>query len=224
MPEEINRLLTDRLADTNYCCTERNYSTMIAEGYSSAIKNSLILSGDLMYDAFLKIPSSSKKPTDVTNYVAVTIHRAANIISKENLSAIIKGLNRIHKDIPVVMPIHPHTKRRMNEYNLSAEFISIDPLGYPTMKKLLLDSSYIITDSGGAAREAFFCKKRSLTVMNNPFWPEIVDAGCTIKVSVDHLYKSFSKLSSLSPDFETAIFGNGNAAEIIKKDILQFQD
>lgn len=226
MPEEINRVLTDRIADTNYCCTKRNLSSMMAEGYSSAIKSRLILSGDLMFDAFLKIPSSNKKPIDLNNYVAATIHRAANILSKENLSEIIKGLNRIHKGIPVVMPIHPHTRKRINEYNLSAEFITIDPLGYPAMKRLLSDCSYVITDSGGAAREAFFTKKRSLTVMENPFWPEIIEVGCSVKVtpSADHLYRSFSKLSSLTPDFESAIFGNGNAAQIIKEDILQFQD
>lgn len=226
MPEEINRILTDRLANTNYCCTKRNYSTMTAEGYSSAIKSRLILSGDLMYDAFLKIPSSNKKTIDITNFVAVTIHRAANIRSKENLTSIIKGLNRIHSEMPIVMPIHPHTRKRMHEYNLRAEFITMDPLGYPAMKRLLSDCSYVITDSGGAAREAFFSKKRSLTVMNNPFWSEIIDAGCSIKTSPSaaQIYESFSKLSSLLPDFETPIFGNGNAAGILTEDILQFQD
>jgi UDP-GlcNAc3NAcA epimerase len=226
MPEEINRILTDRLADTNYCCTEKNHSAMIAEGYSTAIKSEVLLSGDLMYDAFLKIPVSEKNIIDEKEYVAVTIHRAANILSKENLSEIINGLNKIHKSIPVVMPIHPHTKKRMDEHGLIPEFIGLAPLGYSTMKKLLSDCSYIITDSGGAAREAFFSKKRSLTVMNNPFWPEIVEAGCSIKTSAnaEGLYNSFLKLGSLKPDFETRIFGNGNASQIIREDILKYND
>jgi len=226
MPEEINRILTDRLADTNYCCTERNYSTMIAEGYSTAIKSKVLLSGDLMYDAFLKIPVSDKNVIGEEEYVVVTIHRAANILSKENLSEIIYGLNNIHKNIPVVMPIHPHTKKRIDEYGLTPGFIALDPLGYPAMKKLLSDCSYVITDSGGAAREAFFCGKRSLTVMNDPFWPEIIEAGCSIKTSAsaEHLLNSFLKLNSLKPDFETRIFGNGNASQIIKEDILKYND
>jgi len=226
MPEEINRVLTDRLADTNYCCTENNYSTMIAEGYSSAIKNNVVQTGDLMYDAFLKIPGSDKNVVNEKEYVAVTIHRAANILSKEKLSEIIKGLNQIHKIMPVVMPIHPHTRKRIGEYNLALEFIALDPLGYPAMKKLLAECSYTITDSGGAAREAFFSKKRSLTVMDNPFWPEIIEAGCSIKTAAnaEQIHNSFLKLDSLHPDFESKIFGSGNAAQLIKEDILMYND
>ena len=226
MPEEINRVLTDRLAGTNYCCTGNNYSTMIAEGYGSAIKSRLVLSGDLMYDAFIKIPTASTSPVDQKEYVVATIHRAANILSKTSLAEIIAGLNKIHKDIPVIMPLHPHTKKRMDEYGLSPGFMTIKPLGYAGMKKLLADSSYVITDSGGAARESFFSKKRSLIVMDNPFWPEIIEAGCSVNVpaaAVD-LHTSFLSLPSLTPDFATPIFGNGHAALMIKEDILKFND
>lgn len=226
MPEEINRVLTDRIANTNYCCTEKNYSTMVAEGYGAAISNRVKLTGDLMYDAFLKIPFSEKIQIEEKNYVAATIHRAANILSKNNLAAIIDGLNSIHKEIPVIMPLHPHTKKRINEYGLIPEFVILDPLGYPDMKTFLDNCSYVVTDSGGAAREAFFCKKRSLIVMDHPFWPEIIEAGCSTNVAADSrkLYDSFYKLSSLCPDFELPIFGSGNAAAIIKEDILIFQN
>ena len=61
MPEEINRIITDRLADTNYCCTFQNYQVMLAEGYGNAINNRLVQSGDLMFDAFLKIPFAENK-------------------------------------------------------------------------------------------------------------------------------------------------------------------
>lgn len=226
MPEEVNRVSTDKIATTNYCCTEKNYFTMVAEGYGNTIKNRVKLTGDLMYDAFLKVPFAPQKTIVQKNYVAATIHRAANIVSKDNLSAIVEGLNNIHKEIPVVMPLHPHTRKRIIEHGLSPEFFIIDPLGYPAMKTFLTHCSYVITDSGGAAREAFFCKKRSLIVMEYPFWPEIIEAGCSTNVAAEslQLYESFLKLPSLCPDFETPIFGNGNAAQLISEDILLLQD
>ena len=226
MPEEINRLLTDRIANTNYCCTEKNYLTLLAEGYGTSISCNVKLTGDLMYDAFLKIPFADKEEVTEKKYVAATIHRAANILSKEKLAAIIDGLNNIHKQICVEIPLHPHTRKRITEYGLNPEFKILDPLGYPAMKTFLANSSYVITDSGGAAREAFFCKKRSIIVMDHPFWPEIIEAGCSTNVSADSLllYESFFKLPLLCPDFGKPIFGNGNAAQLIKDDILHFQN
>ncbi len=222
MPEEINRVLTDRMASVNYCCTSHNYQTMLAEGYGTAINSRVVLSGDLMYDAFLKIPSSEKNSIAAKNYIACTIHRANNILSKGNLSAIVEALNNIHKEIAVVMPVHPHTKKRMEEYGLQPDFFTINPLGYPEMKTFLANSSYVITDSGGAAREAFFCNKKSVIVMDKPFWPEIIDASCSLNSAPEavQLQNAFNRLSSLAANFQSPIFGKGNAAELITRDIL----
>jgi UDP-GlcNAc3NAcA epimerase len=222
MPEEINRILTDRMADVNYCCTSLNYQTLMAEGYGTSINSRVVLSGDLMYDAFLKIVPAEKNISTEKNYVACTIHRVSNILSKENLSAIVEGLNNIHKDIPVIIPIHPHTKKRMEEYGIRPDFITIDPIGYPQMKTFLANSSYVITDSGGAAREAFFCQKKSLVVMDKPFWPEIINASCSVNCSPDvsQLQGAFNQLPSLEANFQSPIFGSGNAARVIVKDIL----
>ena len=224
MPEEINRLLTDRFADTNYCCTYQNYQTMLAEGYGSIIDSRVLQTGDLMYDAFLKIPFAEKKSTIEKNYIACTIHRVANILSKEKLSAIVEALNVIHKEMPVVMPLHPHTQKRIAEYALHPAFTILPPLGYPEMKTLLSGSSYVITDSGGAAREAFFCGKKSIVVMDKPFWPEIIEVACSISTIAEttQILKTFSQLPSLASNFQSPIFGSGNAAQIIAKDILDY--
>lgn len=222
MPEEINRILTDRMASVNYCCTPANYQTMLAEGYCTAINSRVVLSGDLMYDAFLKIPAAQKKIIGETKYIASTIHRYDNIVSRQNLSSIVEGLNHIHKHIPVIMPLHPHTKKRMEEYGLQPVFATIPPLGYPEMKSFLEQSSYVITDSGGVAREAFFCQKKSVVVMDKPFWPEIIDVSCSIPSapSIVGLQKAFDRLFSLTANFQSPIFGKGNAAELIAQDIL----
>jgi UDP-GlcNAc3NAcA epimerase len=222
MPEEINRILTDRMADTNYCCTKRNYSTMLSEGYNSTINSKVILSGDLMYDAFIKTPFIDNNITKEKNYVLATIHRASNILSKSNLKNIIAGLNFIHKKIPVIVPMHPHTRKRIQEYGLQPNFTLLNPLGYVAMRGLLLNSLYVITDSGGVSREAFFSKKKSLIIMEKPFWPEIIDAGCGINIPPsESLAETENKLSALNPDFSNPIFGDGNAAKVIKEDLLK---
>lgn len=222
MPEEVNRIIADRFADVNYCCTQLNYDKMIAEGYGSAIPGRVVLTGDLMYDAFLHIKAAEENIIEATNYVACTIHRAGNILSREHLAGIIDGLNDIHEKIPVFMPVHPHTQKRIEEYGLQPHFLTLPPIGYPEMKTFLQRATFVITDSGGTAREAFFCQKRSVVVMEKPFWPEIIYENCSIQSSPSRsaLTEAFSQLPSLDPNFHAPIFGMGDAARLIKEDIL----
>ncbi len=222
MPEEINRLLTDRLADINLCCTARNYATMQQEGYGTTIPSKMYLTGDLMLDAFNKLGMSSKAIVQDKNYIACTIHRAANIGNEEALHNIINALNIIHKDLPVIMPLHPHTKKMMEKFDCKALFTILDPLSYRDMKSFLSGASYIITDSGGTCREAYFLEKKSLIIMNKPFWPEIIEDNCALSVSAqcDVIIKKFVALQDLQPNFTNHIFGNGEAAASIKKILL----
>lgn len=224
MPEEINRLLTDRLADINYCCTQQNLGHLLAEGYGSAISSTPVLTGDLMLDAFLKIEPGNIQHELPEEFILSTIHRAANIQQEENLKNIIAGLNALHKKLAVVMPMHPHTQKKINDYGLQADFMTLPPVGYPQMKKLLERCNYVITDSGGTSREAYFMQKRSLIIMDKPFWPEIMEASCALQTDADDkaIVQNFKKLSSLSAKFDTSIFGNGNAAKNIHEHLISF--
>ncbi|NOU38131.1 MAG: UDP-N-acetylglucosamine 2-epimerase (non-hydrolyzing) [Ferruginibacter sp.] len=221
MPEEINRVQTDKLAEINYCCTQKNYETMLAEGFDA---NKVIQTGDLMLDAFLKIEASKSNVVKTLKYIACTIHREANLSSKENLTQIIHALNKINNSIAVVMPIHPHTQKRILEYNINIEFVTTPALGYADMKKVLLDSEYVITDSGGASREAYFLKKKSLIIMDKPFWPEIIEQNCSLYTTANEckIIEKNNALSFLKPNFETNIFGNGNAAKNIHTHISKY--
>ena len=223
MPEEINRIITDRLADVNYCCTMKNFRNMEEEGYGRSIGSRILLTGDLMYDAFLKIPFGKKPGLPAKKYVASTIHRVANILSPENLSAIVEALNNLNKELPVYMPLHPHTARRLKEYHLKPTFTILDPMGYPEMKTFLSESEFIITDSGGAAREAFFCGKKSVIVMDKPFWPEILEAGCgmSTRADADEIGWTIAQLPGLRPEFHNPIFGKGNAAKLVAEDLAE---
>jgi UDP-GlcNAc3NAcA epimerase len=220
MPEEINRILTDRLAQTNYCCTAKNYSTMMSEGYGSSIPGRVLLSGDLMYDAFLQTFRKGNVNIEA-DFVVATIHRASNILFPDSLAAIIDALNKIHDEIPVIMPLHPHTEKRISEYGLNPSFKILDPVGYLQMQKLVNGCRYVITDSGGVSREAFFFKKKSIIIMENPFWPEVIEAGCSINVSpnTSNIEQAFNQLSQLVPNFNLPIFGDGTAAKFILKDL-----
>jgi len=218
MPEEINRLLTDRLADINLCCTEKNYATMQAEGYGTAIPSKIYLTGDLMFDAFNKLPANINPVTKEKKYVACTIHRAANIGNKETLSEIVYALNQVHKTIPVLMPVHPHTKKMLETFGCKPDFQLMAPFGYLDMKAFLSSAEFIITDSGGTCREAYFRGKKSVIVMDKPFWPEIIEADCAISASANSkvILDAVEALQQLTAKFDGAIFGKGNAAGQIR--------
>ncbi len=224
MPEEINRLLTDRLADVHYCCTQRNEANLIAEGYGKAIPAEVLWTGDLMLDAFMRIPMTENNVTSSEDYIACTIHRAGNITRRDHLTEIVAALNEIHKRMEVILPLHPHTRKRLEEFELQLNCTLIDPLGYPAMKRFLSDAAFVITDSGGACREAFFSGKKSLIIMEHPFWPEIVDAGAALYCGPDRstILNHFSELDGLSFAEDKRIFGDGNAAEKIANHLKIF--
>ena len=86
----------------------------------------------------------------------------------------------------------------------------------------MAESAYVITDSGGAAREAFFCGKKSVVIMDKPFWPEIIEASCCLNSMAEtrQIVDTFTQLPLLASNFQSPIFGNGNAAQLIAADIL----
>ena len=219
MPEEINRVLTDRLADINLCCTARNFSTMKAEGYGTSIDSKVYLTGDLMLDAFKKLERSNKKIVPENNYVACTIHRADNINNSDKLHQIIAGLNEINVTIPVIVPVHPNTRNMIEKFGCKPAFRMLTPLGYPDMKSFLAGASFVITDSGGTCRESYFLHKQALILMEKPFWPEILENNCGLSSAADkkEIVKKFFALAGLKGNFETGIFGDGNAAGKIRE-------
>ncbi len=214
MPEEINRVLSDRLANVHYCCTQKNKENLVKEGFGFVIPSEVIWSGDLMLDAFLHIAPSDKKITTSNSYVACTIHRAANITNRENLLQIVAALNSIHQQTEVVVPLHPHTAKRLKEFEIALDCTVVEPLGYREMKRFICEADYVITDSGGASREAFFAKKKSLIVMEHPFWTEIVEAAAALHCSAntEAIINHFDSLPRLQPTFDTKLFGDAKAA------------
>lgn len=218
MPEEINRIITDRLADINLCCTARNFAAMQAEGYGTSIKSGVYLTGDLMLDAFNRLGNTTDKIVPEKKYVACTIHRSANISDGNNLHQITGALNKINATLPVILPLHPNTKKMMEKFGCRPAFKTLDPLGYSAMKSLLSGAEFVITDSGGTCRESYFLKKPTLIIMDKPFWPEVIAHNCALSTGAakEAIVNKFYALADLRGDFSTAIFGDGNAAAAIR--------
>ena len=233
MPEEVNRYITDRVSNLNFCVTKKGKINLFNEGYSKKLLSSkIILSGDVMYDMFLETIKkiSKKKVMKFTkniidnDFILCTIHRASNVDNPRTLKKIIDSLNIIHKDIKVLFLIHPRTKKVLSKYNISTNVILKKPVGYEETLFALSKCKYVITDSGGLVREAYFSKKKSILILEKSVWPEINSENCCLNVSPEKasILNAFQKLKKLNSNFKNRIFGKGNASSIIASEINSF--
>jgi UDP-GlcNAc3NAcA epimerase len=186
MPEEINRVLTDHLSDPLFAPTETAVRNLGAEGMAG---NKVRLVGDVMYDVALHFKELAVARSRILTrlrlidqpYVLCTMHRAENTDDLSRLRNIFIALNRLAKDIRVVVPLHPRTLAVLAGagVDLSAvpDLIVIDPVGYLDMVRLESAATLIATDSGGVQKEAFFHHVPCVTLRDETEWVELVDAG-----------------------------------------------
>ena len=233
MPEESNRYLVDRLAEMNFCCTSLGYSNLSEEGYGlTKLHKSISVVGDLMIDAAKfesnKESQQSKKCEEIlqrySDYVLVTFHRASNTDDKKVLEAIVSDLNRIDKDIKVVMLTHPRTRSKLKDFNVHVDFELFEPLGYSDTIQLIKKSSMVITDSGGLIREAYFFNIKGLFMLSDPVWPELVQAGVCVSVAPQQgaIYEEFKRFSMVEVPWTIGLLGDGRAGSKIMKKIVSY--
>lgn len=228
MPEEINRILTDRISTILFCPTDTAIKNLQREGFENmAIK--IIKNGDVMQDAAIYYAARAEAKSHILKqiifpkFVLATIHRQENTDSPENLLNIITGLNEINREIPVVVPIHPRTRNILSQLNIVPEFKLIDPVGYFDMIMLLKNCELVITDSGGVQKEAFFFGKHCITLREQTEWVELVENGFNILVGSDgsKLKLAFKELIIKKSDFTLDLYGKGQAAERAANEILK---
>jgi UDP-GlcNAc3NAcA epimerase len=228
MPEESNRYLTDRLSDLNFTVTELGRNNLLKEGIPA---RRIINSGDLMFDAALLFARRALDSTlparllpDGRPFVLTTIHRAENTDDPAALAAILRALHTINEEIPVVFPLHPRTEQVIQTYRLPFRLISTPPLGYLDMLALMQAARYVVTDSGGLAREAFFFQKSAVVIMKKVFWPEIEEnsPSLTAHADTEQILRQFRTMSSSNKAFRTGVFGQGKAAEKISAGIINY--
>ncbi|MDR1112322.1 MAG: UDP-N-acetylglucosamine 2-epimerase (non-hydrolyzing) [Bacteroidales bacterium] len=222
MPEEINRILTDRISDVLFCPTPEAVQNINKEGFAN-FNATIVQSGDVMQDAALFYAQRAKKPVASLpkDFILCTVHRAENIENPIRLNAIFDTLNSIAQELPIVLPLHPHTRRQLSAMYSHKQhpYISfIDPVGYLEMIWLLQHCQFVMTDSGGLQKEAYFFRKFCLTLREETEWTELVENGISflvganpdkIKEGVAEIIRKKWKL------FQHDLYGNAHAAERI---------
>ena len=187
MPEEVNRIVADRLSSLLLCPTEDAVANLSKEGLIKGVH----LVGDVMYDVSLYFADIASQRVDVLvehgvaskNYVLATCHRAENTDNPKNLAGIVHGLAGIAKKRPVILPLHPRTRSKIDEYGLldALSGVSvIEPVSYLEMVVLEKNAEVIVTDSGGVQKEAFFYRVPCITIREETEWVETVNAGWNI--------------------------------------------
>ena len=217
MPEEINRIATDRISDLLSCPTETALDNLKKEGYDN-LQILVEKHGDIMKDAVSYYGQFSKEKSSIiideklqkNHFVLATIHRQENTDDEKKLRSIFLGLEEIHKTHTVILPMHPRTKAVLNKLSLHPKIQIIEPVGYYDMLELLKNCSMVITDSGGLQKEAFFNKKQSIIARDETEWVELVENGFAKIVGSDteDMINTFKKYLSSNQDFSMQLYGD----------------
>lgn len=217
MPEEINRIVTDQLSTTLFCPTEQAVMNLKTEGFERKDWVKIIKNGDVMFDAAMYFAKFALAPSFKIpdKFILATLHRAENTDNKERMQEIISGLNKLNKEIPVIVPLHPRTQKLLTQYEISIEFFICEPLGYLQMLFMLKNASMVITDSGGLQKEAYFFNKPCITVRDQTEWVELVQGGYNILVNANEadIYESYLLMKDKTFDAsQDSLYGMGKAS------------
>jgi UDP-GlcNAc3NAcA epimerase len=182
MPEEVNRVVADHLSSILFCPTATAVNNLKAEG----ITNGVHAVGDVMFDTTLTAVQRAKQRSrimetlDLTprSYAVSTIHRAENTDDPVRFRRVLNWLETAAKDVPIVMPVHPRTRKLLAQEGISPRGVRLtDPLGYLDMTLLVHNSAVVFTDSGGLQKEAYFHRVPCVTLRDETEWVETVVAG-----------------------------------------------
>jgi UDP-N-acetylglucosamine 2-epimerase (non-hydrolysing) len=218
MPEEINRVLTDRISNLLFTPSQTGVENLKKEGITEGV----YFTGDVTYDLFLKMKSHfnyellGKYNLKENRYIIVTLHRDFNVDYKEKLKKILTCLEQINKKINLIFPLHPRTKKRITEFGLEKYLRDItvtEPLEYLELMGLVSKSLKVITDSGGLQKESYFAGKPGLILMPDTAWVELVESGCNLLCNEQDLLKN--AFTSFGGKMIEGIYGDGTAGEKI---------
>ena len=186
MPEEINRLLTDQIADLLFTPSEDGDENLRREGIAP---EKIFRVGNVMIDSLVRLlpqARASVSPDTPERYALVTLHRPGNVDDSASLKAILEALLEVNRDLAVVFPTHPRTRRRISEFGLNAGQLRLcNPLPYVDFLALQSRATVVITDSGGIQEEATFLGVPCLTLRENTERPITVSQGTNVLVGRD---------------------------------------
>jgi UDP-GlcNAc3NAcA epimerase len=186
MPEEVNRILTDRISHWLFTPTEAAARHLASEGVAP---ERVVPVGDVMYDLALHHGARADAGSGVLarlglapgRYALATVHRAENTDDPQRLAVIVQALQDLATVLPVVWPLHPRTRAVLQAQAVPAQapagLLMVDPVGYLDMVRLERHAALVATDSGGVQKEAFFHGVPAVTLRDETEWVELVEAG-----------------------------------------------
>lgn len=225
MPEEINRVLTDHIADLLFVPTENGRKNLLNEGIPP---ERIELVGDVMYDAALFYKEKAREPKfpsgfdlEGEGFVLCTIHRAENTDDPRRLKSIFQGL--ADSGVQIVLPMHPRTKAKVldSEISIAKNIWVIDPVGYLEIIWLEANCKCVATDSGGVQKEAYFFRKPCKTMRDETEWTELVESGWNTLVGACATKITNALASTSLPTSTKSLYGEGDAG---KKTVMMIKD
>jgi UDP-GlcNAc3NAcA epimerase len=251
MPEEINRVLTDHCSTVLFCPTKAGMDNLSKEG----MKGRLIFDngrwvkagdersvqwcamvGDLMHEVLkMSLDIADRESTILPSlglypdsYYVVTVHRAENTDNPENFLNILEGLARVSKFYPVIFPIHPRTKKLMEQVKqgfVSADNIKfIDPVSYFDMLVLVKNARAVLTDSGGLQKEAYILGTPCVTLRGETEWVETVEIGWNVLVGADPQAIENAVLKKDALEIHPQLYGDGKTSQYIVEILRRFSE
>jgi UDP-N-acetylglucosamine 2-epimerase len=244
MPEEINRLLTDHLSAFLFCPTDQAIRNLLKEGIKDGRTRIVKNVGDVMYDSILYYSKLAEKESTILkdlglagpapnselktpNYYLATLHRAENTDDPKRLKSILEALNELGRKVPIILPLHPRTKKRIKVYHLSTlcERIKlIDPASYLDMLILEKNAKAILTDSGGVQKEAYWLKVPCFTLRDETEWVETIKSGWNVLIGkrVKRIVKEVGHMEGRRRYLKgNEIFGDGRASQKIVQILIR---
>lgn len=242
MPEEVNRILTDRVSNILFCPTDTAIQNLKNEGFEveedgkmergegNSCFGRVIKVGDVMQDGALFYRKLAKKPSTFnlqpSNFILCTIHRAENTDDEMRLKNIFEALEEIAKEKQLILPLHPRTKKILENLKLNISHLTIiEPVGYLEMVWLIDNCDFVMTDSGGLQKEAYFFEKQCITLRDETEWVELVKCGANTLVGADkykiiEAYRNNTEFNKQNSELD--LYGGGKASENIIKELLEY--
>ncbi|SMF75348.1 non-hydrolyzing UDP-N-acetylglucosamine 2-epimerase [Pseudobacteriovorax antillogorgiicola] len=231
MPEEINRILTDRVSKFLFCPTKTAVYNLANEGIPSVnlSKNIPCIvenTGDIMYDAVKMFGNSESFDKTILNRlrsdkknIFVTLHRQENVDSPDKLTSMINAIGSIAQEANVIFPIHPRTKNSLKKFklNLHPNIQVSNPLGYIELLQIVKRCDLVMTDSGGLQKEAYFLKKPAIILREQTEWLELIEQNSAFLCGsdLDMILSKYRKAINSDVVHRSNLFGAGDTSQRI---------
>ena len=216
MPEEINRVLSDHLSTLLFCPTETAVDNLGKEGITAGVVNV----GDVMYDSVLHYKPQARKPSINEPFALATLHRAENTDDPIRLTAILDAIQGA--PVPIVLPLHPRTRKMLARFGIQVgkKISAIEPIPYLSLLGYLDACEFVITDSGGLQKEAYFFEKKCITVRDETEWVELVksDANRVVAADKQKIMRAFAWAAEPLANIDY-LYGRGDASDRIVRNL-----